>query len=111
MYLHSGHSMGMPYLSSLSLEDMSGLLRSDIGDGGGKGDAGGDDMGDRRGTGDEGADDIGDGGVEGMLEGMCLGGVGVGGEDCKLGVCCRVEGVVCEFGGGVGGEFCGGVKV
>ena len=33
------------------------------------------------------------------------------GEDCKLGVCCGVEGVVCEFGGGVGGEFRGGVKV
>ena len=66
--------MGMPYSSSLSLEDMSGLLRSDIGDRGGRGDAGGDDMGDRRGTGDDGADDIGDGGVEGMLEEMHLGG-------------------------------------
>ena len=72
--------MGMLYSSSLSLEDMSGLLRSDIGpfgDGGGRGDAGGDAFGDRRGTGDDGADDIGDGGVEGMLGEMRLvGGVG-----------------------------------
>ena len=35
MNLQGGCSMGMPYSSSLSLGDMLGLLRSDIGDGGG----------------------------------------------------------------------------
>ena len=66
--------MGMPYSSSLSLEDMLGLLRPDIGDRGCIGDAE--------------ADDIGDRGVEGMLEEMRWGGGRVGGEECKLGVCC-----------------------